>query len=326
MKRDIFIILLSLLVVSCINEEQKMQKVVREYLYNTLDDYKSYEPISFSPSDSCYSDWTMDPLLPKIESDYKAMSRIVDSLTIERNKKAARGYSIDDMLEDINLFFIASYYTNVSYPSKKDSIKNHFVSEFIGYGINHVFRSKNRLGGTQRHNLQFIIDSSKTTVIDVRDIDAGEAITNHHKVLNKFEIEEIERQALLAKYPNIRERSIRFLEENKKKEGISITESGLQYRVITEGKGRSPKDNDKVICRYIAKDIDGNVISSSMDEPSHLQPKYVIKGVAEALKLMKPGAKYEIYVPCELAYGEKGTSTIPPYMAFVYEIELIGFE
>lgn len=326
MKRSVIVILLPLLLVSCANEEQKMQKVIKEYLYNTLDDYKSYEAISFSPSDSCYSDWTMDPLLPIIESNFKVMSHIMDSLTIERDRKAALGYSINSIFDDINEYATAAYYTKVAYPSKKDSIKNHFVSEFIGYGINHVFRSNNRLGGTQRHNLQFIIDPTKTAVIGVRDIDAGEEITNHHKVLNKYEIEENERRALLEKYPNIRERGIQFLEENKQKEGVFVTDSGLQYRVITEGKGQSPKENNKITCRYVCKDIDGNILDSTKDEPAQFKIQYVIKGFAEALMLMKPGAKYEVYVPSELAYGDRIISNIPPYSTLVYEIELIRFE
>ena len=326
MKRGLIVIMLPFMIVSCANEEQKMQKVIKEYLYSTLDDYKSYEPIAFSPSDSCYSDWTMDPQLPIIENNYKKMSHIVDSLTIERDRKASLGYSIETILDDINEFATAAYYTKVVYPSKKDSIKNHFVSEFIGYGINHVFRSNNRLGGTQRHNLQFIIDPTKTTVIGVRDIDAGEEITNHHKVLNKYELEEKERQELLSKYPNNKERGIRFLEEIKQTDGVFVTESGLQYRVITEGKGRSPKADSKVVCKYVVKDIDGNVLDSTDEEPASFKPRYVIEGFAEALMLMNPGSKYEVYVPYELAYGEKGTSSIPPYSALIFEIELIGVE
>lgn len=326
MKRSIVLLLFPLIIVSCVTKEQKMQKVIKSYLYNTLDDFKSYEVISFSSADSCYSDWTMDPQLPIVESRYERMSRIVDSLKIERDRKASLGYSFHDLMDDLNQFVIASYYTTVTYPSIKDSIKNHYVSEFLGFGINHVFRSNNRLGGTQIHNLQFIIDPTMTMVIGVHDINAGDEITNHHKVFNKYELEERARQDLLAEYPNIKERGVRFLEENKQKEGIIVTESGLQYRVIKEGKGLNPNADSKVECKYVAKDIDGNVIDCAKEEPAIILPRHMIKGFAEALMLMKPGAEYEIFVPSDLAYGEKGTSMIPPFMVLVYEIVLIRFE
>ena len=326
MRKGIVLILLPLLVVSCATEEQKMQKIIKNYLYTTLDDFKSYEPISFSPADSCFSDWTMDPLLPKIEADYERMTRIADSLTVVRDRKAARGYSLSDLTDDINLYFIATYYTTVAYPSKKDSIKNHYVSEFLGYGINHVFRSNNRLGATERHNLQFIIDPTKTDVIIVRDIDAGNEITNHHKILNKDEKEALEVQAMLDKYPNIKERSQAFLEENKNKEGVIVTSSGLQYRVISEGKGSHPKMDTKVKCNYVLKSIDGEILDSNGDEPAQLAPKYVIKGMQEALLMMRPGAKYEIFVPYDLGFGEKGNSIVPPYAATIYEVELLSID
>lgn len=312
-----------LFAVACSSEEQKMQKVIKNYLYQTLDDYKSYEPIEFQPSDSIFSDWTMDPLLPKIEADYARMKKIADSLEVVNKRKAALGYSLDDITDDINMYILSTYYTTVAYSSKRDSIKNHYVSEFIGYGINHSFRANNRLGGTERHNYQFILNPNKTAVIMVNDIEAGEEITNHSKVLNKYELEEIERQELLRKNPNIKERGEAFLKDNQSKEGVIVTASGLQYRVIKEGEGRHPREKSKVQCKYTLQNIDGEFLDRQLDEPITILTDSAIKGFSEAIQLMTPGSKYEVCIPWDLAYGEKGLNDIPPYSVLIFNIELV---
>ncbi len=117
-----------------------------------------------------------------------------------------------------------------------------------------------------------------------------------------------------------------FLAENKDKDGIQITESGLQYKVISEGEGESPKPSDKVTVHYTGKLIDGTVFDSSVQrgEPAEFGVTQVIPGWVEGLQLMKPGAKYEFFIPQELAYGEQGSQgAIPPFAALVFEVELI---
>lgn len=316
----LLIIILSL---SCSSEEQKMQKVIKDFLYQTLDDYKSYEPIEFQPADSLFSDWTMDSLLPKIESDYSKMKAIADSLEIESKRKAGLGYSLDNVTDDINMYIIATYYTKVAYSEKRDSIKNNFVSEFIGYGINHSFRAKNRMGGTERHNYQFVLSPDKTRVIMVNDIDAGEEITNYSKILNKNELEELKLQSMLLKYPDNKEKGLAFLEENKKDERVVVTDSGLQYRVIKEGKGRKPREKSVVEYKSKAKDVNGETLFDYTDSPKQTGVNRVIKGMSEALQLMSPGAIYEICIPWDLAFGEKGNDYMPPYTVMIEELELI---
>lgn len=117
-----------------------------------------------------------------------------------------------------------------------------------------------------------------------------------------------------------------FLAENKDKDNIKITESGLQYKVVEEGDGDEPKASDKVTVHYTGKLIDGTVFDSSISrgEPTQFGVNQVIPGWVEGLQLMKPGAKYEFYIPQDLAYGAQGSQgTIPPYSALIFEVELI---
>lgn len=117
-----------------------------------------------------------------------------------------------------------------------------------------------------------------------------------------------------------------FLTANKDKDGIKVTDSGLQYRVIEEGEGDTPKSSDQVTVHYTGKLVDGTVFDSSIPrgEPTQFGVTQVIPGWVEGLQLMKPGAKYEFFIPQELAYGERGSQgAIPPYSALIFEVELI---
>jgi FKBP-type peptidyl-prolyl cis-trans isomerase FklB len=116
-----------------------------------------------------------------------------------------------------------------------------------------------------------------------------------------------------------------FLDENKKKEGVKALPSGLQYKVITEGKGKSPKDTDSVTVHYKGTLIDGTEFDSSYkrNEPATFPVTGVIKGWTEALKLMKEGAKWQLFIPADLAYGESGRPGIPPNSVLIFEVELV---
>ena len=117
----------------------------------------------------------------------------------------------------------------------------------------------------------------------------------------------------------------KFLEENKKKSGVKETASGLQYKVLKEGTGKSPSAADNVEVHYRGTLIDGTEFDSSYkrNETITFPLRGVIKGWTEGLQLMKEGAKYEFYIPPELAYGPAGTPGIPPHSVLVFEVELI---
>ncbi|MBI5584973.1 MAG: FKBP-type peptidyl-prolyl cis-trans isomerase [Deltaproteobacteria bacterium] len=121
----------------------------------------------------------------------------------------------------------------------------------------------------------------------------------------------------------------KFLEENKKKEGVKTTESGLQYKVLREGTGSTPTPDDFVKVHYRGTFIDGKEFDNSYTkgEPIRVQADGVIKGWTEALPLMKVGAKWQLFVPPDLAYGKGGLGQrIPPNKVLIFEMELVAVE
>jgi len=118
-----------------------------------------------------------------------------------------------------------------------------------------------------------------------------------------------------------------FLAENKKKEGVQTTASGLQYKVITMGKGPKPKADDTVKTHYRGTLIDGTEFDSSYKrgEPATFPVNGVIKGWTEALQMMPVGSKWQLFIPSDLAYGPGGRG-IPPNSTLLFDIELLGIE
>ena len=117
-----------------------------------------------------------------------------------------------------------------------------------------------------------------------------------------------------------------FLAENAKKDGVKVLPSGLQYQVIAEGNGKKPSATDRVECHYEGTLIDGTIFDSSIKrgEPAVFGVNQVIKGWVEALQLMQEGAKWRLYIPYDMAYGEHGAGEmIPPYSALIFDVELI---
>lgn len=118
----------------------------------------------------------------------------------------------------------------------------------------------------------------------------------------------------------------KFLEENRQREGVNSTESGLQFRVLTQGEGPVPSRKDHVRVHYTGKLIDGTVFDSSVarGEPAEFPVSGVIAGWIEALTLMPVGSKWELAIPYNLAYGERGAgASIPPFSTLLFEVELL---
>ncbi|MVW76885.1 FKBP-type peptidyl-prolyl cis-trans isomerase [Pseudomonas xionganensis] len=116
-----------------------------------------------------------------------------------------------------------------------------------------------------------------------------------------------------------------YLEENAKREGVTVLASGLQYEVLTAGDGAKPSREDSVRTHYHGTLIDGTVFDSSYErgQPAEFPVGGVIAGWTEALQLMNAGSKWRLYVPSELAYGAQGVGSIPPHSVLVFDVELL---
>ena len=141
--------------------------------------------------------------------------------------------------------------------------------------------------------------------------------------------EAIKAKALEAKYGENKAAGEKFLAENKTKEGVITTESGLQYKVIKEGKGEIPTKESSVKVNYKGTLIDGTEFDSSYkrNAPATFRADQVIKGWTEALTMMPVGSKWELYIPQELAYGARETGgQIKPFSTLIFEVELLEIE
>ena len=155
---------------------------------------------------------------------------------------------------------------------------------------------------------------------------------------NQPQISDQEAQQVLGKFFSELEEKIAgeakaageaFLAENAKREGVKVTESGLQYEVLEATIGQKPKATDKVRVHYEGTLIDGTVFDSSYKRGESITfgLNQVIKGWTEGLQLMSIGSKYKLYLPYQLAYGERGAgANIPPYAALIFTVELLGIE
>ena len=148
------------------------------------------------------------------------------------------------------------------------------------------------------------------------------------KIVNDFfEAQESKLQAQRMEAGKVQlEEGKAFLVENGKREGVVTTKSGLQYEVLQEGTGKSPKATDKVQCHYEGRLLNGSVFDSSYkrNEPAVFGLNQVIAGWTEGVGLMKEGAKYRFYIPYLLAYGESGAGEmIPPYATLIFDVELL---
>lgn len=143
------------------------------------------------------------------------------------------------------------------------------------------------------------------------------------------QMEAIKEKATAEKYAENKAAGEKFLAENKGKEGVVTTPSGLQYKIINKGNGAIPADTSKVKVNYKGTLIDGTEFDSSYkrNEPATFLANQVIKGWTEALTMMPVGSKWELYIPYDLAYGSRETGgQIKPFSTLVFEVELLGIE
>jgi FKBP-type peptidyl-prolyl cis-trans isomerase FklB len=146
--------------------------------------------------------------------------------------------------------------------------------------------------------------------------------------ISQSKIAEVKESVLSKKYAETKERNDKFLTDNKNKEGVKTTDSGLQYKIITDGSGETPKLQSKVKVNYRGTLIDGTEFDSSYknNAPASFYVSQLIKGWSEALMLMPVGSKWELYIPQNLAYGSNEQANIPPFSTLIFEVELVEIE
>ncbi len=173
----------------------------------------------------------------------------------------------------------------------------------------------------------------KSGITNLNDVDFSKGVADFMSNKAEFNIDEANKiinahfEKIQAEQAKERiENEKEFFNENKKNEGVVALESGLQYQILTEGKGDKPSTNDNVKCHYHGTLIDGSVFDSSVQrgEPAVFPVNGVIAGWVEALQLMSVGSKWRLFVPSELAYGAQGAGQqIPPYTSLIFEVELL---
>ena len=173
----------------------------------------------------------------------------------------------------------------------------------------------------------------KSVIAAINDVSAEKEtalkVEEYHQYMQKFQqmVQQAGQQAVAKAAESNKKAGAEFLAENAKKEGVKVTASGLQYRVITEGSGAKPVASSKVKVHYTGKLLDGTVFDSSVQrgEPIDFALNQVIPGWTEGVQLMTPGSKYEFFIPSNLAYGDRGAgNAIPPGAALIFEVELLA--
>ncbi|MDA3867873.1 MAG: FKBP-type peptidyl-prolyl cis-trans isomerase [Salinivirgaceae bacterium] len=215
--------------------------------------------------------------------------------------------------------------------SKGDELLNLNDSFGYGLGVNVATGLVNAIDDFKLQddvNIDLIVEGMKDVATDMSKIDAQTGSRMVNELLEKASEQKAAAEA--KEFEGNKEAGEKFLEENKKRSEVKVTESGLQYEVLKKGTGAQPSETDKVTVHYHGTLIDGTVFDSSVErgEPTSFPLNRVIPGWTEGVQLMKEGAKYKFYVPQELAYGSsapQGTS-IKPYSALIFEVELLEIE
>ncbi|MFV0248049.1 MAG: FKBP-type peptidyl-prolyl cis-trans isomerase [Tenacibaculum sp.] len=213
----------------------------------------------------------------------------------------------------------------------KSSLNNEIDS--ISYALGIDMANKVKVSFEEMNNDLFVqgykngLDSANF-LIDTKEV--SNIIRSYFQKKNEERVKKMqEEQAKKAEeeFGEYKKENQKFLEQNKTEQGVVVTNSGLQYKILKKGKGENPKANSKVKVHYHGTLIDGTVFDSSVDRktPADFYANRVIKGWTEGLQLMKPGAKYKFFIPSELGYGAtpRPGGKIKPFSTLIFEVELL---
>lgn len=205
--------------------------------------------------------------------------------------------------------------TDLKTPKKSDLVTEH---QKASYGLGVLMASNLKNQGSDSIDVNILTEAMRDILTD------GDSQMDEQEAMGI--VQPYMTRAMEQRTEKMKAKGVAFLEENKTKEGVKTTASGLQYRVINSGAGKMPTAEQSVTVHYTGKLIDGTVFDSSVErgEPATFGVSQVIDGWTEALQLMKEGDKWELFIPSDLAYGERGAGgRIPPYSTLIFEVELI---
>ena len=240
-----------------------------------------------------------------------------------------KGYLVGRM--DVDTAYMAEFIKGVTEGANKTGKKEaaymaglqigQQISNQMMKGINHELFGEDSVKTISKENFLAGFIAGTLEKGGVMTMEAAQEYT-------RTAMETIKAKAMEEKYADNKAAGEKFLAENKTKEGVKTTPSGLQYKVITEGKGEIPADTCKVKVNYKGTLIDGTEFDSSYkrNEPATFRANQVIKGWTEALTMMPVGSKWELYIPQELAYGSRESGQIKPFSTLIFEVELVGIE
>lgn len=197
--------------------------------------------------------------------------------------------------------------------------------EKISYALGH------NIGQNLKRDVEVDLDSFFRGIKDSQDGKSAISDEEMEKTMTAFQNQMREKQMAQMKKDaeGNKVAGEAFLKDNKTKEGVITLPSGLQYKIITKGNGAKPTAAQKVKCHYKGTTVDGKEFDSSYKrgEPATFQVGGVIKGWTEALQLMPVGSKWMLYIPSDLAYGDRGAGrAIAPGSSLIFEVELLGIE
>ncbi len=213
--------------------------------------------------------------------------------------------------------------TNHAFAAEVKELKTD--KEKLSYGIG-LSVAKNLKKQSTDFDLEILIQGIRSGISGENALISEKEL---RKLMNNYQAS-IRQNAMLTKQQTLienRNKAEKFLSENKSKPGVVTLESGVQYRVIKEGKGKKPQDSDVVQINYRGSLLDGTEFDDTGDHIVNLKVSALIAGWKEALKLMPVGSKWQIFIPSNLAYGERGVGVdIGPNELLIFEIELHGIK
>lgn len=218
-------------------------------------------------------------------------------------------------------FFCFGLFFSVCFADDKAELKNE--SDKVSYSLGYQIGSDFKRQGVEL-NPAFLVKGIQDSIAGTTPIMTPEEMGKTMVELKKKIIAADTEKRRKTAEKNLSEGK-KFMEENAKKEGVKTLPGGLQYKVIKEGSGAMPKATDMITAHYRGTTIDGTEFDSSYGgEPATFQLNMVIKGWIEALQLMKEGAKWQIYIPPDLAYGEQELGRIQANSTLIFDVELIS--